>query len=74
MTDARDLALDLVGAGEHDWNELFFRFGVLDEPSVARISTTTRVTGLLVMAVGLGWAVFALVRPPAASFDVAPGS
>jgi hypothetical protein len=56
MADARELALPLVGGGEHDWNELFFRFGVLDEPSVRAISGTTRAVGIAVMLVGLAWA------------------
>jgi len=55
MADARDLALPLVGGGDHDWNELFFRFGVLVAPSVARISGATRVVGLLFMTAGLVW-------------------
>ena len=40
MADARDLELPLIG-GEHDWNELFWRFGVLDESSVAAISSVS---------------------------------
>ncbi len=63
MADARDLMLPLVGGGEHDWNELFFRFGVLDEPSVLAISAGTRTAGVLVMLLGLAWAVtFVLPR------------
>jgi len=55
MADARDLALPLVGGGDHDWNELFFRFGILDAPSVARIAGATRALGVLVMLAGLAW-------------------
>jgi hypothetical protein len=58
MADARDLSLPLVGGGDHDWNELFYRFGVLDLGSVEAISSTTRVAGVLVMVVGLLWLVF----------------
>ena len=54
MADARDLELPLIG-GEHDWNELFFRFGVLDESSVATISSVTRGLGVVVMVAGLAW-------------------
>jgi hypothetical protein len=63
MADARDLALPLVGGGEHDWNELFFRFGVLDEPSVHAISGATRWLGALVMLLALAWGLlFVLPR------------
>jgi hypothetical protein len=55
MADARELALPLVGGGDHDWNELFFRFGVLDAPSVAGIAGATRAVGLAVMLAGLAW-------------------
>jgi len=57
MADARELALPLVGGGDHDWNELFFRFGLLAEPAVQRVSGTTRAAGLLVMLLGLAWAL-----------------
>ena len=63
MADARSLALPLVGGGDHDWNELFFRFGLLGEPSVQRVSTITHVLGAAVMVLGLLWAVF-FVLPP----------
>jgi hypothetical protein len=63
MADARDLDLDLVGGGEHDWNELFFRFNLLDEESVASISSTTHGIGVALMLLGLAWAVlFVLPR------------
>ncbi len=56
MADARELALPLVGGGEHDWNELFFRFGLLTEPSVRAVSGATRAAGAVVALTGLGWA------------------
>ncbi len=55
MADARDLRLDLVGGGEHDWNELFYRLGVLDEPHVQAIAGATRALAILVMLAGLAW-------------------
>jgi hypothetical protein len=58
MADARELALPLVGGGDHDWNELFFRFGLLAEDSVRRVSGATRVLGVVVMLLGLGWCVY----------------
>jgi hypothetical protein len=61
MADARDLALPLIG-GEHDWNELLYRFGALDEASVEAISSATRGAGLVVMVAGLLW-LAALLLP-----------
>ena len=57
MANARELALPLVGGGDYDWNELFFRFGMLGESSVESISGATRFAGIAVMLVGLAWAV-----------------
>ncbi|RLE17959.1 MAG: hypothetical protein DRJ50_13470 [Actinobacteria bacterium] len=58
MADARELALPLVGGGDHDWNELFFRFDLLAEPSVERVSGLTFALGMLVMLLGLLWSVY----------------
>ena len=55
MADARDLELPLVGGGDHDWNELFYRFGLLTEPAVARTAGLTRGLGVLIMLAGLAW-------------------
>ncbi len=61
MADARDLALPLVGGGDHDWNELFYRFGLLGEDSVRTVSAATHRLGCLVMLAGAAWiACFAL--------------
>jgi len=61
MADARDLALPLVGGGDHDWNELFYRFGLLGADSVRSVSAATRGLGTLTMLAGLAWlAVVAL--------------
>jgi hypothetical protein len=57
MADARDLELPLVGGGDHDWNELFYRFGLLAEPAVTRTAGLTRGLGVLIMLAGLGWMV-----------------
>ena len=61
MADARDLALPLVGGGDHDWNELFFRWGVLDAASVGSISGAARGVGIVVMLVGLAWTAWLVV-------------
>ena len=61
MADARNLELNLVGGGEHDWNELFHRFNLLGEDAVAAISSTTHAVGVFVMLLGLAWgALFVL--------------
>lgn len=65
MADARTLAIPLVGGGVHDWNWLFFRFGLLAEPSVNRISTVTHALGVATMIAGLAWAIY-FVLPPLA--------
>ena len=62
MADARELALPLVGGGDHDWNELFFRFGLLGQDSVQRVSGATRLLGVAIMLAGLAWFVL-LVLP-----------
>ncbi len=61
MADARSLALPLVGGGDHDWNELFYRFGLLSEPAVHRVSTLTHLLGVLVMILGLVWCGYFLL-------------
>jgi hypothetical protein len=55
MSDARDLALPLVGGGDHDWNNLFYTFGLLGQDSVAAVSAWTHRTGTFVMLLGLAW-------------------
>jgi len=55
MADARDLALPLVGGGDHDWNELFFRFGLLAEGSMRTVAKTTHLIGVAFMLAGLAW-------------------
>jgi hypothetical protein len=64
MADARSLALPLVGGGDHDWNELFFRFGLLTEPEVARVSGLTHLLGVLAMLVGLVWILYFVLPTP----------
>jgi hypothetical protein len=59
---SRKISADPVSA--HYGNELFFRFGLLGESSVQRVSTATHALGVLVMLLGLSWAVL-FVLPPA---------
>jgi len=63
MADARNLALPLVGGGDHDWNELFYRSGLLAEPAVHRVATATWAAGIVVMVAGLVWCVFFALKP-----------
>ncbi len=58
MSDARSLLLPLVGGGDHDWNELFYRFGLLGQDSVVFVSTLTHRLGVLIMFLGLAWAAY----------------
>lgn len=55
MADARELALPLVGGGDHDWNELFYRFGLLSESSVSTTSALTHLAGVAAMLLGIAW-------------------
>jgi len=58
MADARDMQLELVGGGEHDWTQLFYQFGLLGQESVAKVSTATHHLGVIVMVAATVWVVF----------------
>jgi len=58
MADARALTLPLVGGGDHDWNELFYRFGMLGEGAVGTVSSVTHGLGTTLMILGLLWAAY----------------
>jgi hypothetical protein len=58
MADARELKLDLVGGGEHDWNRLFYQFGLLGQDSVERVSGLTHLLGVVLMLAGLAWVLY----------------
>lgn len=53
MADARVQELPLVGSGDHDWTEIFGRWGVLHLDG--RIASLTRGCGLLLMAGAMLW-------------------
>jgi hypothetical protein len=57
MADARSLQLPLVGGGDHDWNELFYRFGMLSEGAVNTTAGITHLLGAAVMLIGLAWSL-----------------
>jgi hypothetical protein len=72
MADARDLALPLVGGGDHDWNNLFYTFGLLGQESVAAVSSWTHRLGALVMVASLVWlATFLLTGESRRRFEAA---
>lgn len=52
MADARAQVLPLVGGGEHDWTEIFSRWGVLG--SDTRIAALVRLMGWAIV-VGAAW-------------------
>ena len=53
MADARSQALPLVGGGDHDWTEIFSRWGLLAADT--RVAGLTRVVAVAVMAASLVW-------------------
>lgn len=55
MADARDQVLPLVGGGEHDWSEIFYRWHVLYHDT--QIAAITRTIGWTGMAAGVLWII-----------------
>lgn len=56
MADARAQALPLAGGGEHDWTELFSRWGCLArDTDIARVVAALGWLGMLGAAAWLGW-------------------
>lgn len=58
MSDARSQALPLVGGGEHDWTNIFTRWGLLaSDVRIGRFVRGLGWTGLLLLAawIGLRW-------------------
>lgn len=53
MADARVQELPLVGGGDHDWTEIFLRWGVLARDT--RIAALTHGLGWLLMAGAVAW-------------------
>lgn len=53
MADARTRALPLVGSGDHDWAEIFGRWGVLHLDGW--IAGLTRFLGFVLLAATLAW-------------------
>jgi hypothetical protein len=55
MADARAQILPLVGNGEHDWAEIFSRWGVLQSDTM--IAGTLRGIGLLLIIATIAWMI-----------------
>lgn len=53
MADARAQELPLVGGGEHDWTEIFLRWGVLQKD--VKIAGFTRWLGIALMIGSVVW-------------------
>ncbi|MBK8323555.1 MAG: hypothetical protein IPL06_12640 [Betaproteobacteria bacterium] len=53
MADARSQVLPLVGGGDHDWTEIFSRWGLLAADT--RVAGLTRLLAVAVMAASLVW-------------------
>ncbi|MBA3392803.1 MAG: hypothetical protein H0T89_09170 [Deltaproteobacteria bacterium] len=53
MADARAQELPLVGGGEHDFEYIFTRWGVLHRD--LEIAGTTRMIGWIIIGAALGW-------------------
>jgi hypothetical protein len=53
MADSRVLLLPLVGGGEHDWNEIFFRWNLLSNDTV--IATLVKAIGWIGIGGTVGW-------------------
>lgn len=63
MADARAQELPLVGNGDHDWTEIFLRWGVLQRDT--RIADFTHLVGWLLMAGAVFWLFHAWRRDEA---------
>lgn len=59
MADARTLELPLVGGGDHDWNTILFRWGLLsydtDIAAVMRVAAWMGIAGSCVWVAWRGW-------------------
>lgn len=60
VNDARTLTLPLVGGGEHDWNIILGRLGMLRHDHV--IAGALRTLGWLIMITSIVWFLFRGIR------------
>jgi hypothetical protein len=70
MADARELILPLVGGGIHDWNHLFYKWGVLHlDKNIAGVMFTL---GMTIMTASLIWAFIAKPKKKSEFHDTMP--
>lgn len=56
MADSRELVLPLVGGGEHDWNDIFFRWHVLSyDHEIAALTRSIGWIGMIAAAAFVAW-------------------
>jgi hypothetical protein len=56
MADARALELPLVGGGDHDWNTIFTRWGILQyDTQIAGVVKLIGWTGMTLAVLWAGW-------------------
>lgn len=66
MADARDMALPLVGGGDHDWNYIFSDLGVLNKDK--QIAGVVRAFGWVIMVSATIWlGLKAILKPEMAA-------
>jgi hypothetical protein len=56
MADARAMELPLVGGGDHDWNTIFARWGILQHD--AQIASAVKALGWIGMAAACAWVLW----------------
>jgi hypothetical protein len=56
MADARQLELPLVGGGDHDWNTIFARWGLLQQDT--SIAAAVRLAGWLGIFLACAWVLW----------------
>lgn len=61
MADARRLELPLVGGGDHDWNTIFSRWGVL--PYDIQYAAFVKLAGWIGISLACAWLLWRATRP-----------
>ena len=61
MADARAQVLPLVGGGEHDWTEIFNRWGVLSSDTA--VAHAVAIAGWMGMLAAWGWLAWRWLKP-----------
>ena len=70
MADARAQVLPLVGGGEHDWTEIFSRWGALNsDTAIAQWASAVGWVGMLAMGGWLVWIWLGAKKPKVVGSD-----